>query len=93
MLTTEQARQILNVTPEQLDEMAKPYEEGTFEPEGGEIFIGSHLDRVGKKRVTVIYDATDTQQVNKLAKKQGVKPSYIYRNALKSFLAKQTTTA
>lgn len=52
------------VTGADLDRMAAPYEEGSFEPEpDGEVFSGSHLDAVGTRRVTVIYDAKAAQRV------------------------------
>ena len=51
------------ITDADLDRMAAPYEDGSFEPEpDGKVFSGSHLDAVGKKRVTVVYDAQDTQR-------------------------------
>lgn len=35
-----------------LDRMAAPYEDGSFEPEPeGTVFSGSHLDAVGTRRV------------------------------------------
>ena len=38
-----------------LDRMAAPYEDGSFEPEpDGKVFSGSHLDAVGTRRVTVV---------------------------------------
>ena len=74
------------LTDEALDEIAKPYEEGDFPHEEGTIYTGSHLDRVGKKRVTVIFDAADTLEVSRIAQTRGVKPSDIYRDALKKYL-------
>lgn len=88
-MTPEEARKLFNVTPEQLDTKAKPYEDGTYEHSDEPVIVGSHLDHVGKKRITVIYDAKDTQEVNRIAKKEGVNPSNIYRTALKSFLMQQ----
>lgn len=39
------------VTDEDLDRMAKPYEDGTFEPEpDGEVLRGSHVDAVAGSR-------------------------------------------
>ncbi len=72
-----------------LDKIAQPYEDASFTPENeGQVFSGSHLDAVGKRRVTVVYDACDTQKVASIANSRGVKPSVIYRDALTSYLAK-----
>ena len=77
------------ITNDDLDKIAQPYEDATFEPEtGGKVLSGSHLDAVGKRRVTVVYDASDTQKVASIASSRGVKPSVIYRDALTSYLAK-----
>ena len=71
------------ITDADLDRMAAPYEDGSFEPEpGGKVLSGSHLDAVGTRRVTVVYDAKDTQKVAMLARSRGVKPSAVYRAAL-----------
>lgn len=75
------------LTDADLDEMAAPYEGGDYPSGGGEVFTGSHLDAVGKRRVTVIYDARDTQAVATIARSRGVKPSQVYREALSSYLA------
>lgn len=48
------------LTDEALDEMATPYERGDFDEGEGADYVGSHVDAVGKKRVTVIYDASAT---------------------------------
>lgn len=87
MLSQAEARKKLNLTPEQIEKMAKPYEEGTYTHEEGSLFIGSHLDAVEKKRISVVFDAKDTQQVNKLAEIQGVTPSVIYRQAVRFYLS------
>ncbi len=87
MLSPAEARKKLNLTQEQIDKMAKPYEKGTYKHENGTVFNGSHINQVGKKRVTVVFDAQDTQQVNKLAEIQGVKPSNIYREAVRFYLS------
>ena len=77
------------ITNDDLDKIAKPYEEATFTPEKtGKMFSGSHIDAVGKRRVTVVYDASDTQKVASIASARGVKPSVIYRDALQSYLAR-----
>lgn len=73
-----------------LDAMAAPYEAGDYPSGGGKVFTGSHLDAVGKRRVTVIYDAQATQQVAAIARSKGVKTSQIYRDALDYYLAAQT---
>ena len=77
------------ITNDDLDKIAQPYEDATFKPEtAGKVFSGSHLDAVGKRRVTVVYDASDTQKVASIASIRGVKPSVIYRDALASYLAR-----
>ncbi len=78
------------LTDADLDRMAAPYEDATFEPEpNGKVYSGSHLDAVGKRRVTVVYDARDTQKVAGIARMRGVKPSEVYRDALEYYLAAQ----
>lgn len=56
---------------------------------GGKVHSESHLDTVDKRRVTVFYDAKDTQKVAGIARSRGVKPSEIYRDALDYYLAAQ----
>ncbi|NHM14537.1 NADP oxidoreductase [Xiamenia xianingshaonis] len=75
------------LTDEDLDRMAEPYERGECPHSDAPMYSGSHLDRVGKKRVTVVYDAVDVQAVSAVARKRGVKPSVVYRDALKAYLA------
>ncbi len=80
------------ITDADLDRMAAPYEDGSFEPEpngNGKVFSGSHLDAVGTRRVTVVYDAKVTQKVAMIARSKGVKPSAVYRDALDYYLAAQ----
>lgn len=77
------------LTDEKLDAMAAPYESGDYQSEEGTVYSGSHLDAVGKRRVTVIYDASDVQRVASLARSRGVKPSEVYRDALDYYLASQ----
>lgn len=77
------------LTDADLDEMAAPYEGGDYPGGGGEVFTGSHLDAVGKRRVTVIYDARDAQRVAEMARSRGVKASEIYRDALDYYLSAQ----
>lgn len=69
--------------------MAAPYESGDYPSGGGEVFTGSHIDAVGKRRVTVIYDARDAQRVAAIARSRGIKPSEVYREALDYYLAAQ----
>lgn len=78
-----------NLTDEDLDAAAKPYESGDYQSEVGTVHTGSHLDAVGKRRITVIYDARDTQRVAAIAKSRGVKTSEVYRDALNYYLAAQ----
>lgn len=75
------------LTDAALDAMAAPYESGDYESETGEVHVGSHLDAVGKRRVTVIYDASVTQRVASIARSRGVKPSEVYRDALDYYLS------
>ena len=78
------------LTDADLDAMAAPYENGDYESSAeGTVQGGSHLDAVGKRRVTVVYDAAATQEVATLARARGLKPSDIYREALGFFLAAQ----
>lgn len=73
-----------------LEHTAAPYEDSSFESEpDGKVFSGSHLDAVGTCRVTVVYDAKDTQRVALIARSRGVKPSVVYRDALEYYLAAQ----
>lgn len=49
------------ITDAELERMAAPYEDGSFEPEpDGNKFSGSHLDAAGTRHVTVIHDEKDT---------------------------------
>lgn len=77
------------LTDADLDAMAAPYESGDYESSVGTVYSGSHLDSVGKRRVTVVYDARDTQRVAAIARARGVKPSEVYRDALDYYLAAQ----
>ena len=77
------------LTDDGLDAAAAPYESGDYPSGGGEVFTGSHLEAVGKRRVTVIYDARDTQRVAAIARSRGVKVSDVYRDALDYYLAAQ----
>ena len=53
------------------------------------MYRGSHPDAVGKRRITVVYDAAAAQRVSGLAKARGVKASDVYRDALDYYLASQ----
>lgn len=75
-----------DLTDEGLDSIAEPYENGSHPSETGKVYVGSHIDAVGKRRVTVIYDAADTQRVAAIARRRGVKPSEVYRDALSHYL-------
>jgi hypothetical protein len=86
MITEQEAMKLCGTSIEDLDRRAEKYENETYENSDGKVYVGSHIDRVGTKRVTVIFDAEDTQQVNAIASNKGVKPSVIYRDALKFFL-------
>lgn len=45
------------ITDEKLDAIAAPYESGDYASEDGKVYTGSHTDSVGKRRVTVVYNA------------------------------------
>lgn len=77
------------LTDKDLDAMSESYERGDYSSEEGKVFSGSHVDAVGKRRITVIYDAKDTQRVAAIAKTRGVKPSEVYRDALDCYLEAQ----
>lgn len=50
-----------DITDADLERMATPYEDGSIELEpDGKVFIGSHLDTIGTRRVTVIHDEKNT---------------------------------
>ena len=70
-----------------LDKISAPYERGDWSGTVDEAQRGSHLDAVGKKRITVVYDARDALAAKNIARDRGVTPSEIYREALKSYLA------
>lgn len=78
------------LTEEWIEQSSQAYERGDWEGHVGDVHVGSHLDVVGKKRVTVVYDAKDAQRVKEIAKQRGVTPSDVYRDALESYLARQT---
>ena len=89
MKNNEELRRKLGMTGEQLDAWANEYESGDYPSGGGEVFTGSHLVEVGKKRVTVIYDARDAQRVEAIVRSKGIKTSDVYRDALNYYLASQ----
>lgn len=77
------------LTDAALDAMAAPYESGDYESEAGEVHTSSHLGAVGRRRVTVIYDASVTQRVASIARSRGARPSEVYRDALDHYLSAQ----
>lgn len=93
MTRVEEFMRAQGLTDEMLDQMAAPYERGDFELSGGTVHVGSHIDAVGKKRVTVVYPAADTRRVAALARTQGVRPSDIYRDALAQYLERKASVA
>ena len=86
MITEQDAMKLCKTSLEDLDKRAEKYENATYEPSDGKVFVGSHIDRVGTRRVTVVFDAEDTQQVKAIASNKGVTPSVVYRDAIKFFL-------
>ena len=52
------------LTDEKLDALAAPYESGDYASEDGKVYTGSHINSVGKRRVTVVYNAADTRNVS-----------------------------
>lgn len=74
------------LTDESLDREAEQYERGDFEAGVGPVYVGSHYDAVGTKRVSVIYPAEDARKVESLAKARGCNSSDIYRQALAQYL-------
>ncbi len=62
------------LTNEWIEESAAAYERGDYPHEDGQVYSGSHLDAVGKKRVTVVYPCEKVQRANRIAKSRGVKP-------------------
>lgn len=85
MKTTKRSKK-REITDAEFETMAASYETGDFEHSDAPVYSGSHLDAVGKKRVTVIYDAAATQKVAIIAQNLGLKPSEIYRAALDRYL-------
>ena len=81
------------LTNEWIEESAAAYERGDYPHEDGQVYSGSHLDAVGKKRVTVVYPCEKVQRANRIATSRGVKPSEIYRDALAEYLDKYETVA
>ena len=70
-----------------LERSAEAYERGDWDGGGGPVRTGSHLNAVGTRRITVVYDSADTQAVEAIARAEGVKPSDVYRSALADYLA------
>lgn len=76
------------LTEEAVEWIARDLEDGDVDVEGAPgPRSGSHLDAVGKRRVTVVYDAAATQRVAAIARARGVTPSAVYREALAAYLA------
>lgn len=80
------------LTNEWIEESAAAYERGDYPHEDGQVYSGSHLDAVGKKRVTVVYPCEKVQRANRMAQRKGVKSSEIYRAALDEYLDKHDLT-
>ena len=76
-----------DITDEDLDKSAQEFENETYEHEDNKVYDGCHLDVLGKKRITVLYDAHVANKVSLVAKAQGVKSSDIYRKAVNTYLA------
>ena len=70
-----------------LEKSSRAYERGDWEGGGGVVRSGSHVNAVGKRRVTVVYDSADTQAVEAIARDGGRTPSDVYRSALADYLA------
>lgn len=83
----EQFRREHGLTEQMLDEIAAPYEQGSFDVEPGPVYTGSHLEAVRTTPVTVSYDRQDTRRAAALAHARGVPVSAIYRAALTRYLA------
>lgn len=77
---------------EWIEKSAAAYERGDYPHEDGQVYSGSHLDAVGKKRVTVVYPCERVQMANRLAKSKGMKPSEVYRAALDEYLERHGLT-
>ena len=75
---------------DELERSAESYERGDWDGGGGPVRTGSHLNAVGTRRITVVYDSADTQAVEAIARAEGIKPSDVYRNALADYLAART---
>lgn len=80
------------LTNEWIEKSAAAYERGDYPHEDGQVYSGSHLDAVGKKRVTVVYPCERVQMANRLAKSKGMKPSEVYRAALDEYLERHGLT-
>lgn len=81
------------LTEDWIEKSAAAYESGDYPHEEGQVYSGSHLDAVGKKRVTVVYPCEKVQRANRIAQRKGVKSSEIYRAALDEYLDKHETVA
>lgn len=63
-MTPQEARKLFNVTPEQLDEMAKPYEDRTYESSNEPVIVGSHLDHVEKAHFCRVKGSDPVAQIS-----------------------------
>ena len=75
------------VDADAIEKSAGAYERGGWQGGGGPVRTGSHLNAVGTRRVTVVYDSADTQAVEAIARAEGCTPSDVYRTALADYLA------
>jgi hypothetical protein len=91
-MSTKDLAKKYGVSEEWIEHSASEYESGSSPHYSTTINTGSHLDAVGTKRVTVIYNSEDVMSVNVIARSRGVKSSEIYRVALRQYLDSQLTT-
>lgn len=75
------------VDADAIERSAEAYERGDWDGGGAPVRTGSHLNAVGTRRVTVVYNSADTQMVEEIARAEGCKPSDVYRAALADYLA------
>jgi hypothetical protein len=74
------------VTDEWIEQSAAKYESGDYESCPTPVHTGSHLDAVGTRRVTVIYNSKDVMRINSIAQSRGCKSSEVYRTAVRQYL-------
>lgn len=75
-----------NISDRDLDISAMKYENASYKREKNQVFNGSHLNAVGSKKVSIVFDVATTQQISKIAKEKGVNNSTIYREAVAKYL-------